>query len=1009
MIDHPRIPMMRRAALLLTVVLLQVAAPAGAQQPPPHAAWRALETAHFRITYAPGLDSLAVRAAAAAETAYGRVSALVTKPPSGRIELVLTDHVDITNGSASPFPSNRILVFARPPVDEPALSDYGDWLDLVITHELTHSFHLDRAGSLGMGLRAAFGRIPLFWPFFPALGTPRWNIEGLAVAAETQLTGAGRNHGTFHEMVVRTAALGGRFDRMDRLNAMSPIWPGDQRVYIYGSLFMDYLADRYGGDVYRRLVDNTASATLPPLLFFDRVAQRTFGASFDEAYAAWRDTLALRYAALADSLGARGLTEPERVTTHGYYAVHPRLSPDGGALAYAVQDGRETTSTRVLDAATGRRLWQQRRNGTGGLAWLPDGSGVVVSQLEYASPYDIFQDLYVVTADSERRITRRARLQDPDVARDGTRVVAVENGGGTNRIVLASLAGGGVRGVTPAEPDVHWAFPRFSPDGARIAAARWTRGGEYDVVVLDTAGALLARLTADRAIDTQPAWSPDGRWLVFSSDRTGIANLYAADVSGVGARTASGAPALRQITNVLTGAFHPDVSADGRWIHFSHYAADGYHIARMPFDPARWRDPAPVRVADEPPAVLESDATNGSAAQPVVTAGPRQYSSWPSIAPTAWVPALWAGDATGTFVGASTWGVDVVGRYAWGATVGVQPSNGLVRGALGIGIGAFGNPRIDIALSRDWDDLGGVRLPDDTFRDVIEREDVVGLFATFLGQRWRNSMALSLGAERELRRRTILESPDSIRLRDARDALTNLVARAGFANYRRQPFSISREDGVALNVGVEHEIEADPDTLVPAAMTEFTAVGTAYRSLHPWGFANHVVALRGSALLRMRDGAVPTRIGGVSGSLIDVLGVGIGDGSLLLPVRGFERGDRAGTHAWTASAEYRLPVALIGRRPTFSPLYLDRISALLFADAGDAWCRGPALQRYASCRADEQGNAPDLAPLMSAGAEIAFDVGLTAFIPAIVRTGIALPIQGPRSGLVFYLQLGSSF
>ena len=30
-------------------------------------------------------------------------------------------------------------------------------------------------------------------------------------------------------------------------------------------------------------------AALPPLLFFDRVARRTFGASFDDAYAAWRD------------------------------------------------------------------------------------------------------------------------------------------------------------------------------------------------------------------------------------------------------------------------------------------------------------------------------------------------------------------------------------------------------------------------------------------------------------------------------------------------------------------------------------------------------------------------------------------------------------------------------------------------------------------------------------------------------------------------------------------------
>jgi hypothetical protein len=992
--------MMRRAALLVTVVLSLLSAPVAGQQPPPHAAWRSLDTEHFRITYGPGLDTLAVRAASSAERAYERVAALISRPPKGRIEVVLSDHVDITNGSATPFPSNRILVFARPPVDEPALSDYGDWLDLVLTHELTHVFHLDRAGSFGMGLRAAFGRVPLFWPFFPSLGTPRWNIEGMAVAAETELTGAGRNHGTYHEMVVRTAVLEHRFDRMDRLNATSPIWPGDQRVYIYGSRFMDHLADRFGEDVYRRLVDNTASAALPPLLFFDRVAQRTFGESFDDAYAVWRDTLDARYSALADSLDASGLTTPERVTTHGYYAVHPRLSPDGAALAYAVQDGRETTSTRVLDAVTAERRWQRRRNGTGGLSWLPDGSGLVVSQLEYASPYEVYQDLYVVAADGERRITRGARLQDPDIARDGRRIVAVENGGGSNRIVMVSPAGA-VRAVTPLDADVHWAFPRFSPDGMRIAAARWTRGGDYDVVVLDTAGALLMRVTADRAIDTQPTWSPDGRWVVFSSDRTGIANLYAADVAGGGT--------LRQVTNVLTGAFHPDVSADGDWLHFSLYAADGYHIARMPFDPAQWRDPAPVRIAATATFSPATNGVDGADGGEVVVEAPRRYSAWRTLAPTAWIPAFWGGDAAGTFVGASTFGVDVVGRYTWAATVGVQPSNGLVRGSLGIGSAVLGNPRLDLVLSRDWDDIGPIRLPDNSVRDFLERQDDIGLFATFLHQRWRRSAALALGVEREQRSLIVLQSPDSIRLRDPRDDLTILVARAGFANYRRQPFSISREDGFAVNFGVEHEIEADADTILPAGMTELTGLATAYRSLHPWGFANHVIALRASALLRVRDGAVPTRIGGVSGSVLDVFGFGLGDGSLLLPVRGFERGDRAGTRAWTAAVEYRVPIALVGRRPTFSPLYLDRIAGALFADAGHAWCRGPALERYVSCGADEQGDPPDLDPLISAGAELSFDVGLTSFIPAVVRTGAAVPIQGPRTGVVFYVQLGSSF
>jgi Tol biopolymer transport system component len=1005
---------MRRILLCLPFLLL--ACPLGAQVPP-DADWQALETTHFRITFGPGLTTLAQRAAVTAEAAYERVARLVTAPPAGKIDLLLTDHVDITNGFAQLFPSNRITVFARPPVDDPALADYDDWLDLVITHELTHTFHLDRAGRFGRAVRAVFGRVPLTWPLFPALGTPRWNIEGLAVVAETELTGGGRNHGTYHDMVVRTAVLADRFDRMDRLNASSPIWPGDQRVYIYGSLFMEYLAATYGLDVHRELVEKTASAVLPPLLFFDRVAQRTFDASFDEAYADWRAQLGARVNALADSLRAAVLTDAERVTEHGWYALHPRVSPDGGALAYAALDGRETTATRVVALPDGARQWQRRRNGTGALAWLPDGSGVVVSQLEHVSPYHVYQDLYVERADGTRRITRGARLQDPDVAGDGERIVAVENGDGTNRLVIVRRSSGAVRAVTAAELDVNWAFPRWSPDGTRIAAARWTRGGDYDVVVLDTTGTVLSRITADRAIDTHPTWSADGRWIVFSSDRSGIANLYAARVAGllsvdaaVVTAAASGPPVvdgsrIRRITNVLTGAFHPDVSADGRWLFHAAYDADGYHVARMPFDSMAWRDPAPLRVTD-PPSPVAAGRANG--ADGGAAGEPRDYSVWPTIAPTSWGPIVYIDPDVGDFIGASTGGTDLVGRFSWGAGLAIDPSSRRFLGNAVVAYAGLGNPLLTVHAARSWDDIGAVLVADDTLA-VVEREDEIGIGATLLRRRWRSTGSLSLGLSRVGQRRTIEDAPPGVALRDASAGLLELTGRVGYANYRAQPFSISREDGVSVSFQAEHLLDQDPDSAFDATTTELTAFGAAYKALHPWGFANHVIAARASALVRLQDGAVPTRIGGVSGSVVNVLGLGLGEGSLLLPVRGFDR-DRRGTRAWTASAEYRVPIALVGRRHRFSPIYIDRISALAFTDAGDAWCAGEALASFPiSCGVRDDGTVADPPPLISAGAELVLDIGFTRLIPALVRAGFAVPIQGPGDGLRFHIQLGASF
>src|SRR5690606_32155144 len=95
--------------------------------------------------------------------------------------------------------------------------------------------------------------------------------------------------------------------------------------------------------------------------------------------------------------------------------------------------------------------------------------------------------------------------------------------------------------------------------------------------------------------NTAPAWSPDGRWVLFGSDRSGIPNLYAVDVAAALRAHAAGThapPALRQVTNVLTGAFQPDVSPDGRTVAFAAYHHDGFRIEVMPFDTSLWRTPA---------------------------------------------------------------------------------------------------------------------------------------------------------------------------------------------------------------------------------------------------------------------------------------------------------------------------------------------------------------------------------------------------------------------------------
>ena len=279
---------MRARALLLLGATLAVASPLRAQLPAA-ARWSSIESAHFRITYTPPLEALARHTAAAAERAHVVLSEYVAEAPRGRIDIVLSDNVDLTNGSATPFPGNRIYLYAQPPTDLAELAYLEDWIELVVAHELAHTFHLDATSGFGRALRAIFGRIPIDWPLFPAALNPAWSIEGLATAAESELTALGRLHGTHFEMVARTAALEDAIDDMDRLGSDSPLWPGGQRAYVYGSLFMRDLTERYGADALRRIVRGTAGAVIPPSLWYDPVGRSALGTGFRAAYARWRD------------------------------------------------------------------------------------------------------------------------------------------------------------------------------------------------------------------------------------------------------------------------------------------------------------------------------------------------------------------------------------------------------------------------------------------------------------------------------------------------------------------------------------------------------------------------------------------------------------------------------------------------------------------------------------------------------------------------------------------------
>ena len=88
---------------------------------------------------------------------------------------------------------------------------------------------------------------------------------------------------------------------------------------------------------------------------------------------------------------------------------------------------------------------------------------------------------------------------------------------------------------TVGEPGEYPA-PSLSPDGMRLAVARAsTVPRARDIWVFDLERDDRLRLTLDPADDLGPHWSPDGQWLMFSSNRRGVRDIYKRRPSGDGA------------------------------------------------------------------------------------------------------------------------------------------------------------------------------------------------------------------------------------------------------------------------------------------------------------------------------------------------------------------------------------------------------------------------------------------------------------------------------------------
>lgn len=507
--------------------------------------WQVLETEHFSIIFPPGTEGLARESAELAEEAWQYWLEELDYSPQEKTALVIVPNADFAIGGATTVPNNEMMLGTS------QARSFSEWLnsrgrsglEQVIYHEYGHIVDIGKVSGLSQLLRAIFGAL-----IMPNGTKPGFFTEGIVISAEYRRSGASRSNAPRDAMFLREMWLHDLLPPLDRASQYGYDhlgWPSSYMLsHDYGAWLIRYLAEEYGPERIAKIDRLNAESPLTTLSFsllvdFGAVLKRALGVSAREFFAGFKGWLGEQFGPQLERIKSEGVLEGRRISRLAYWNNDPAWSPDGEWVAYYHYDDLRQPGIRLIRLDGGED--HQMTTFEPGLdffrphfwapvpAWSPDGKRLVYAKLERYNRYYIYGDIYLydLVTGKERRLTRQARAYSPVFFPDGERILFAKQRWGERSPALAVLD------LASGEEQILQEFPddflidsfAISPDGSRLALSIWRWGGFQDLYLLPAAGGELLSVTQDRATDLDPAWSHDGRFLLFSSDRDGVNNL----------------------------------------------------------------------------------------------------------------------------------------------------------------------------------------------------------------------------------------------------------------------------------------------------------------------------------------------------------------------------------------------------------------------------------------------------------------------------------------------------
>lgn len=498
--------------------------------------WQVMQTKHFEIYFYPEMEELAAIGAGYAEEAYDTLQARFDHTINKRIPLIFYSshfHFQETNVVPNMLPEG-VGGFFEYIKGRVVIPSNGSLFNFrhVIYHELVHVF-----------TRSKLGRVLKDGKKGDWVGPPLWFTEGLAEYWS-------RGWDSRAEMLIRDAIVNNYFFPLQRIYQIN----GTFLMYKEGQAFFNFFAEKYGENKIIQIFENYWKINK-----LSKVLEITTGKRFEDIDEEWVYSLKKKYYPILESNDLPGKVTAE-ITTKGVNSK-PAFFKQGGEPHVAFFANRTGYSNVYI-----KRLTR-------------DAKAKKIIEGGRSSDFESFHLL-----ESKLDATNNGQL------------TFVSKSNGQDAIYYYDLNKGEMIRSLKFDDLVYLSSPAISPDENKVAFSAIDFSGRRDLYVAGLSDETLVRITNDLYDDLDPAWSPSGESLVFSSDRTdfgmeGAHNLFEIDLNTL---------AIEQITNGKFKDSSPVWSPDGKFLAFS---SDRDGASNL------WVIEAGVREVTAPMQLAENDGT----------------------------------------------------------------------------------------------------------------------------------------------------------------------------------------------------------------------------------------------------------------------------------------------------------------------------------------------------------------------------------------------------------------